>query len=120
LTLMETIDKVDHSLFNTRTRHVYLTITQLADVELKRKHILHTFNISSITDHQEQEITATIGGNDVCVGTLTGSGNYECMSVCCWPKTTVLAIAPLLSIIKSILVKAQSGDISVIGTLKVP
>jgi superfamily II DNA helicase RecQ len=65
--------------------------------------ILNTFGIEQLTQHQEESIKAVMNGQDVFLGTRTGSSKssaYECLPLLWSEQSTVLVIAPLLSIMK--------------------
>lgn len=79
--------------------YVVWLITKMAAPSIY-KQICDKFQISSLTAYQEKAIKAISEGNDVFVGTKTGSGKsmtYESFPVI-KPGSTVLVIAPLLTI----------------------
>ena len=56
----------------------------MADFEAKQKQIQDKFHIEALTDHQIEAIKALRQGQDVFVGTKTGSGKsviYECSPI---------------------------------------
>lgn len=68
----------------------------------KYNEILTFFNLESLRDHQMKGIDALCAGNDVYIGTKTGSGKsliYHSIPVIA-PDAIVLVIAPLVSIMK--------------------
>jgi superfamily II DNA helicase RecQ len=73
----------------------------MADMEEVKKKIIEKFGITDLNSHQERAIDALRRGNDVFVGTKTGSGKsliYESAPLALKETGVTTVLAPLTSI----------------------